>query len=64
MVIGSGKLRSEGEGKAGPTKAWVQPPGTPNVGMAYLTAFQLTGDPVLLEAARETARETSSNEIS
>jgi PelA/Pel-15E family pectate lyase len=47
--------KREGEGKAGPTTAWVQPPGTPRVGMAYLTAFQLTGEPVLLEAAGETA---------
>lgn len=45
----------EGEGKAGKTTAWVQPPGTPSVGMALLDAHRWTGDPALLEAARETA---------
>ena len=30
------------------------PPGTPAVGLAYLEAWHLTGDPVLLEAAVET----------
>ena len=32
--------RREGEGKVGPTTAWIQPPGTPTVGMAYLDAYQ------------------------
>jgi hypothetical protein len=45
----------EGENAAGPTTAWVQPPGTPTVGDAYLTAYELTGDRELLAAARETA---------
>lgn len=44
----------EGEGKAGPDQAWVQPPGTPNVGLAYLEAYLVCGDPLLLEAAVET----------
>jgi hypothetical protein len=47
--------RREGEGKVGRTTAWVQPPGTPSVGIAYLRAYQLTGDPMLLDAAKETA---------
>lgn len=46
----------EGEVPASPTTAWVQPPGTPAVGMAYLTAYELTGNPVCLEAAQETGR--------
>lgn len=48
------KLR-EGEGKATATMAWVQPPGTPSVGMAYLRAHEATGDAYYLDAAKETA---------
>lgn len=44
-----------GEGKAGPDTIFVQPPGTPTVGMAYLKAHVATGDPTYLDAARETA---------
>ena len=47
--------KREGEGKVSPTTVWVQPPGTPSVGMAYLTAYEATGDKYYLEAARETA---------
>jgi hypothetical protein len=46
--------RREGEGKATATTAWVQPPGTPTVGGAYLGAYQATGDKYYLDAARET----------
>ena len=45
----------EGEKPTTPTTVWVQPPGTPSVGLAYLSAFELTGDPYYLESARETA---------
>jgi PelA/Pel-15E family pectate lyase len=48
--------RREGEGKATATMVWVQPPGTPSVGMAYLAAYEATGDAYYLEAARDTAR--------
>lgn len=48
------KLR-QGEGKATPTEIWVQPPGTPTVGMAYVTAFEATGDPQFLAAAVDAA---------
>jgi PelA/Pel-15E family pectate lyase len=44
-----------GEGKASPDTIFVQPPGTPTVGMAYLKAHTTTGDKFYLEAARETA---------
>ena len=44
-----------GEGRATPDTIFVQPPGTPTVGMAYLKAFEATGDRYYLEAARETA---------
>jgi len=45
--------RREGEGKAAETTVWVQPPGTPSVGMAFLRAYRDTGDAYLLEAARK-----------
>ena len=45
----------EGEGAALRTTAWVQPPGTPSVGEAFLSAYHLTGDRVYLNAAVETA---------
>jgi PelA/Pel-15E family pectate lyase len=45
----------EGEGVASKTTAWLQPPGTPSVGEAYLNAYLLTKDPVLKEAVVETA---------
>src|SRR5262245_56747982 len=48
------KLR-EGERKATATQAWVQPPGTPSMGMAFLRAFEATGDAYYLDAAKETA---------
>ena len=44
----------EGETAATASTAWVQPPGTPAVGMALLEAYQLTGDQYLLDAARKT----------
>jgi PelA/Pel-15E family pectate lyase len=44
-----------GEGKASADTIFVQPPGTPTVGMAYLDAFEATGDAFYLDAARETA---------
>lgn len=45
----------EGEGAARRTTAWVQPPGTPTVGEAYLSAYYLTKDPLYMNAAVETA---------
>src|SRR5688572_21273202 len=47
--------KREGEGKATVTQGWVQPPGTPSVGLVFLDAFEATGDAYYLEAARETA---------
>ncbi|MBI3795365.1 MAG: pectic acid lyase [Deltaproteobacteria bacterium] len=46
---------STAEKGATETQGWVQPPGTPAVGMAYLRAFEATGDPTYLEAAHEAA---------
>ena len=48
--------RREGEGKADASMAWVQPPGTPSMGQAFLTAYECTQDAYYLEAAVETAR--------
>ena len=45
----------EGEGAASKTTAWVQPPGTPTIGEAYLNAWELTGDDYYRQAAHETA---------
>ena len=47
--------RREGELRCEATTAWVQPPGTPTVGAAFLAAYHLTGDKYYLEAAKETA---------
>ena len=49
-----GKLR-HGEGPAGPGTIWVQPPGTPAVGLAFLNAYSATGDEVHLAAAFDAA---------
>lgn len=48
--------RREGEGPATAQQAWVQPPGTPTVGLAYLAAYEATREDTYLEAVRETAR--------
>ncbi len=44
-----------GEGVASPTEIWVQPPGTPAVGMAFLNAYRATHDTYYLDAAIEAA---------
>jgi PelA/Pel-15E family pectate lyase len=46
----------EGEEKATATQAWVQPPGTPSVGEACLTAYERTKEKYLLDAAIHAAR--------
>ena len=43
--------KSEGEGKTGPDTVWVQPPGTPAVAIAYVEAYERTGEKYLLDAA-------------
>ncbi|MHC4502335.1 MAG: pectate lyase, partial [Planctomycetota bacterium] len=47
--------KREGEGKVGESTAWVQPPGTPFVGEALVDAYELSGERVCLDAARESA---------
>lgn len=44
-----------GEGTASSDQIWVQPPGTPTVGMAYIEAYRATTDEFYLNAATETA---------
>jgi PelA/Pel-15E family pectate lyase len=44
-----------GEGKADEHTIFVQPPGTPTIGEAYLEAFAATANRPFLDAARETA---------
>ena len=45
----------QGEGLAYDQKIWVQPPGTPAVGLAFLGAYEATGDPLHLKAACDAA---------
>ena len=47
---------SEGEAETGPDTIWVQPPGTPSVGLALLDAYEATGDRYDLDAAARAAR--------
>lgn len=42
-----------GEGAATADQIWVQPPGTPAVGLAYLRAYAATNDRYYLESAQE-----------
>jgi hypothetical protein len=44
-----------GEGRATTDQIWVQPPGTPTVGLAYLKAYEATGDEFYLTAAMDAA---------
>src|SRR5690349_10603108 len=44
-----------GENEATPTQIWVQPPGTPSMGMAFLRAHEVTGDARYLDAAKAAA---------
>lgn len=45
-----------GEGQAGETAAWIQPPGTPAVGEAFLAAWEGTNDPQCKQAALDAAK--------
>ena len=47
--------KREGEGKTDLDTLWVQPPGTPAVGMAFIEAYELTHEPYLLDAAHAAA---------
>ncbi|WP_437971350.1 pectate lyase [Sorangium sp. So ce260] len=47
--------RSWGEMEAKRTMLWVQPPGTPSMGHAYLDAYHATGDELFYKAAEQVA---------
>ncbi len=47
--------RQAGEQMASKSQIWVQPPGTPAMGMAFLNAYEATQDPFYLEAASQAA---------
>ena len=47
--------RRWGEGEANTDQVWVQPPGTPTVGQAFLHAYEATGDTFYLDAAKDAA---------
>lgn len=46
----------EAEGIPGPDTVWIQPPGTPAVGLAMLDAYEATQDPACLQGAVDAAR--------
>lgn len=48
--------RRAGEEPVTATQVWIQPPATPAVGLAYLTAYEATGERYYLDAAVATAR--------
>lgn len=53
-----------GEEEATATQIWVQPPGTPSVGMAYLRAYDVTGDEAYLKAATESGNALAWGQLS
>lgn len=54
VASADGKLR-QGEGLAYDRRIWIQPPGTPAVGEAFLEAYLATGDPLCRQAALDAA---------
>lgn len=52
-----------GEREAPPLEIWVQPPGTPTVGDAYVEAYQATGEQQYLDAAQETADSLATTQL-
>ncbi len=46
----------KGEGTTGATTGWVQPPGTPAVGAAFLRLYEITGETYWLDSAKAVAR--------
>jgi len=53
VTLGGRRL---GEGEATATEIWVQPPGTPTVGEAFLDAYEATGDASFLDRALKAGR--------
>jgi hypothetical protein len=55
--------RRWGESEATETEGWVQPPGTPSVGIAFLRAYEATGDKTYLDTAVETAHALTATQL-
>src|SRR5688500_2577247 len=53
----------EAEGIPGPETIWIQPPGTPAVGMAALDAYEATKDENCLKAAVDAAHALSRTQL-
>lgn len=53
----------EAEGSPGPDTIWIQPPGTPTVGMAFLEAYEATKDDGCLKAAVDAAHAVSRTQL-
>lgn len=53
----------EAEGIPGPDTIWIQPPGTPAVGMAFLDAFEATKEEACLRAAVDAAHAVSRTQL-
>jgi PelA/Pel-15E family pectate lyase len=56
------KLR-EAEGIPAPDTIWIQPPGTPAVGAAFLDAYEATGDKACLDAAVDAAHAVTRTQL-
>jgi len=50
-----------GEIPARSTQIWIQPPGTPAVGMMYLDVYEASGNPVYLNYAKKAAHAYGAN---
>lgn len=56
-------VHRQGEGVASPNTIWVQPPGTPAVGDAFLEAYRVTKDQAYLKAAQVTGQALVSGQL-
>ena len=54
----------QGEGRATETQIWIQPPGTPSVGMTLLNAYAATQDTLYLNGAVQAARALAWGQLS
>jgi hypothetical protein len=52
-----------GEALLTPSQGWVQPPGTPAIGLALMQAYAATGDRRYLDGAAETARALAATQL-
>ena len=52
-----------GEVKATATQVWIQPPGTPTVGMAFLRLYEATKDARYLDAAKDAADALATGQV-